>query len=131
LRTLAGFLFLGRRKIESPGKSKASPNFQKCRWRFKIARENGKLRPEIQIATGTPGVPPEIRHRRRRIEKLRRKFKLSLKIPIAGRTANFPDEDLYFRAHIQFFSGTSTALPENSRVQRKKKKFRWKIAILS
>src|SRR6516225_8868776 len=57
-----------------------SPNFQKIPWRFKTTREDGKLRGGIQIAAGTLGVPPETRNRRRRIENLRRKLKLSPEI---------------------------------------------------
>jgi hypothetical protein len=57
-----------------------SPKFQKWRWRFTTTREDGKLQPEIQIATGTLGVPPEIRNRHRKIEKTPWKIKLSLEI---------------------------------------------------
>jgi hypothetical protein len=80
LRTLAGFLFFPaaagfarRQKIESRGKLKVSPEFQKFRATFKTTREDRKLWPKIQIVSRTLGGLPEIRNRNGTIEKLRGK----------------------------------------------------------
>jgi hypothetical protein len=66
------------------------------------------------------GVPPEIRNRRRTIEKFSGKIEFVAenlqrprKIRIAGWRANVSGEDLNFRAKILGFSGSSKALREH------------------
>jgi hypothetical protein len=110
----------GRKKIESRGKVKMSPKFQKFSVRCKTTRENRKPWPRVQIFSRTLGVPPEIRNRSRAIEKFHGKtkcvaenLKRQLKIQISNWRASLSGQDLNFRAKIQMFSGSSAALPEH------------------
>jgi hypothetical protein len=75
-------------------------------------------------------MPPEIRNLNETIEKFRGKIKFVAehlqhprKIQIAGWTANVSSEDLNCSAKICISSGSSNALPENRKVQRRNKQF--------
>ena len=114
LRTLAGFLFFfvasvsaRRQKIESPGKLKVPPEFQKFRGGFKTTREDRKLWPEIQIVSRTSRLPPEIRNRNGTIQKFSGKIKVAAENPqrpreirIFGWRANLSGGDLNSRAKV-------------------------------
>jgi hypothetical protein len=67
-------------KIESSGKIKMWPEFQKFSGKFKTTRASRNLWPKIQILGRTLRVPLEIRNGGGTIEKFRGKLILSLKI---------------------------------------------------
>jgi hypothetical protein len=86
--------FAGRQNIESRGKLKMSPKCEQFLGTFKTTREDRTLWPKIQLVSRTLAVPPEIRNRNGKLEKLHENLNRRLEGERLRRRFELPRENL-------------------------------------